>query len=54
MDGLGGGLKRNLPAGKHDYRRVAVKGTSKNLGTLNTKINSTVFDSGNGCLRDAR
>lgn len=49
---LGGGLKRDIPAGEYEYCRMALEGTGKNLRTLNTEINSTVLDSGNGGLRN--
>ncbi len=47
-----GGLKRKLPARKYENRGMALEGTGKNLSALNTEIHSTVFDSGNGGLRN--
>lgn len=44
---------RYLPARKDQYGRVATQGQSKGLRTFHTKIDATVFDAGNGCLRDA-
>jgi len=47
-------LKRNLPAGEHEYGGMAPKGTSKDLRALDAQIHATVFDGRDRGLRDAR
>jgi len=46
-------LKRNFPAGKYEYGGMAVESTSKNFGTLDPQIDSTILDCGNSGLRNA-
>ena len=41
-----------MPAREYKNRRVAVQGYAKNLGALNTQIDPTILNAGNGGLRN--
>lgn len=47
------GSRVELPAWKDKYGRMALQGRAQQLGPLNTKVDPTILDAGNGGLRDA-
>ena len=47
------GSRVELPAWKDKYGRMALQGRAQQLGPLNTKVDPTILDAGNGGLGDA-
>ena len=51
---LRGTLQRNLPTREYKYGWMTLEGTGKNLRPLDPQVDATIFNGGDGGLRNAR